>query len=396
MSSNRPSPPATAPGAPTASAAWLPPLALPHPAVPARRIRIVVLPPRALARRSVRWGVARIAMFFAASLALLVGADLAINFGLRRIETSDFGVTNRVFSGRAGADIVITGSSRALSHYDPRILQEITGRTAFNLGRDGSQTDMQVAFLRAYLRHNAAPGLLIHNLDLFSFVTSREIFDPGQYLPYLHDDALYGAIQRIYPHAWKWKHLPLYGYVVDDLRFTWIRGAAGLIGLQPREDRIEGFRPQLRAWTGEFEQFVRDHPDGVTFAIEPQGVADLAAIIQTGREYGIPVLFVYSPEYHGIQSLEKNRAEVFAQFRALAEPAGVVIWDFSDSALSRSRDHFYNSQHLNAAGASAFSRDLATQLAASPFLPPAATSTTPSPRRQIRVKSNAEDRPRIF
>ena len=104
-----------------------------------------------------------------------------IHFGLRRIETGGFGVTNRIVSGRVNAEIVISGSSRAFNHYDPRIIKAITGRSTFNIGRNGSQTDMQVAILKTYLQHNASPKLVIHNLDSFSFVTTKEIYDPAQY-----------------------------------------------------------------------------------------------------------------------------------------------------------------------------------------------------------------------
>ena len=75
----------------------------------------------------------------------------------------------------------------------------------FNIGRNGSQTDMQLAFLKTYLKNNSKPKLIIHNLDLYSFQTSKEIYDPVQYMPYLDQTPIYEAIRRIYPDAWKWE-----------------------------------------------------------------------------------------------------------------------------------------------------------------------------------------------
>ena len=78
---------------------------------------------------------------------LAVALDAGIDTGLRRIKTSEFGIWNSIVGGTINAEILITGSSRALTHYDARILQERLGRSAYNIGLNGSQTDMQVARL---------------------------------------------------------------------------------------------------------------------------------------------------------------------------------------------------------------------------------------------------------
>src|SRR5260370_5436714 len=82
-----------------------------------------------------RWkGPARSAAFFSL-VALLAGLlGVLIDAGLRRIRTSEQGMVNSVMQGRVSADLVITGSSRATAHYDPRIIQAVTGLSAFNLG----------------------------------------------------------------------------------------------------------------------------------------------------------------------------------------------------------------------------------------------------------------------
>ncbi len=334
------------------------------PASPSIRAAILetVLTKRA-ARSSPPAGVVRIALFFALVVALLFAVDRAIGHGLRKVETSSFGVTNRIVAGKVNADIVISGSSRALSHYDARLIEQITGQTTFNIGRNGSQTDMQLAVLKTYLQHNTPPKLIIHNLDLFSFVTTQEIFDPAQYLPYLDEPSLYAGVRRVYSDAWKWKYLPLYPYVVADMRFAWIVGLKALAGFHPPEDHRQGFVARHTAWTGDFAKFRAARPEGVTFEIEPQGVRDLAEIVEICHRARIPLLMVYSPVYHEMRDLERNRDEIFARFRAICEPFNVPIWDYSESPLTQDRSNFYNSQHLNAEGAAAFSTLLARRLA---------------------------------
>jgi hypothetical protein len=306
--------------------------------------------------------IRRLACFFGLLAVLIFAVNAMITSGLRRVKTSAFGASNLMMEGKVNADVVITGSSRALVQYDPRTIEAVTGRTAFNIGRNGSQTDMQVAVLKAYLAHNKKPEIVLHNLDAFSFVTTREVFDPAQYMPYLYDRSLYEASEKINPNIWKSRYVPLYGYVVEDMNFTWIRGLEGFFGRSPREDYFLGFNPRHLTWTGEFDSFKANNPKGMRFEIEPAGISDLEELISVCKRNGIQLIFVYSPEYSGMQKLTSNRAEIFARFHELANRYDIPMWDYSDWQHDGDQGFFYNSQHLNVTGAAVFSTDLAKRL----------------------------------
>lgn len=315
-------------------------------------------------------GLGRIVAFFGVIVALAYGLDAVISSGLRRIPTSKYGALNQVIEGKVNADIVINGSSRALVHYDPRHLEQATGLTAFNLGMNGTHIDVQLAILRTYLKHNRKPRLVIQNLEAFSFVTTRpgEIYDPALYIPYLREPELYRSLLRIDPAVRKWKYIPLYGYAVEDLRFTWVRGLLAWGEVHPREDYIKGFNPRNLSWTEDFDRFKATVGKGITYEIEPAGVQALRDLIAVCRDAGIGILLVYSPEYVEAQNLVQNRAEIFATFQRLRAETGVSFWDLSNSPLSGRRELFYNSQHLNAAGADNFSQQLGQRLRSEPLL----------------------------
>lgn len=306
--------------------------------------------------------VRRVACFFSIVTVLMFGLNVMITSGLRRIKTSQYGVSNRMMEGKINAQIVITGSSRAVSHYDPRVIQMQTGRSAFNLGRNGSQTDMQVAVLKAYLEHNRKPDIVIHNLDAFSFVTTREVYLPAQYVPYLYDQEFYGQLRQINRDIWKSRYVPLYGYVVDDMNFSWMTGLEGFAGVSPREDFFQGFNPRATKWTEDFQRFKAENPHGVSWGIEPAGIKVMEDLIRLCQQRGIELILVYSPEYAGMQELAQNRAEVFDHFHDLANRYHVPLWDYSDWRFAGETGYFSNSQHLNANGAEVFSEDLADRL----------------------------------
>jgi hypothetical protein len=318
--------------------------------------------PEKRARRSAWRELIRIVCFFCLIVILLFGLNTMINAGLRRIKTSQFGVSNKIVQGKINAEIVISGSSRALTHYDPRIIERTTGYSTFNIGLNGSQTDMQLARLKAYLKHNQKPKLLVQNLDLFSFLTSHEIYDPAQYVPYMNEESIYAGVRRVYPDAWKWKYLPLYGYAVEDMRFNWMVGLKALVGIQPKEDHFDGYHPRDTSWTGDFEKFRANNPAGVVVETESQGVRDFEELLRLCAQEGIPVLVVYSPEYYEMQAITPNRKEVLGRAKQIAAHFGFPLWDYSESPICRDRSNFYNSQHLNRSGASAFSDDFAKRL----------------------------------
>jgi hypothetical protein len=311
----------------------------------------------------------RLATFFVFVFVVLASVDALINVGLKRVKTGEFGAMNQIISGRINATVLISGSSRALNHYDPREIARQTGVDAWNIGLNGSQTDMQLAVLETYLRHNKPPALLIHNLDSFTFVTSRHgLAFPDIYVPYLSEPAIYNALRQIDSSWWKARYLPLYGYAVDDMRFNWLFGVAELAGRPPQDVRVQGFEPRHAGWSEDFERFKHAHPDGTTFDIEPEAVQDLEQLIAAATSRGTRVLLVYSPVYYEMQQLDRTRPQVFAKFREIADRCRATLWDFSDSPLSRRRDLFYNSQHLNDTGATLFSAALARRLAGSALL----------------------------
>ena len=267
--------------------------------------------------------------------ALALSLHLIFNHGLRKLTTSKFGSMNKVMSGQVNADIIINGSSRALSHYDPRVLQRITGHSAYNIGMNASQIDFQLAMLKAYLKHNAKPAMVIQNLDLFSFETTKkgEIYDPASLVPYLYDNELYEPLHKIDPVVWKWKHIPLYGYAVEDMRFSWIWATLGCFGVNAREDYFEGFNPRNAVWNQDFENFKSHYTEGVKFRVEPAGVEAMEQVIQYCEAKDIRVVLVCSPEYSEMQAMELNRQEIVARFQEIATRFHAPLWDYSNSEI---------------------------------------------------------------
>jgi hypothetical protein len=311
-------------------------------------------------------GAVRVTAFLALLGVCMVLLNTLLDSATRRVTTGDIGVWNRIVRGDINAQVLVSGSSRAQTHYDPRLMSRQLGLSAFNIGLNGSQTDMQLARLKTYLRHNHAPRLLIHNLDAFAFQVSHgEVYDPGQYVAYLDEPDLRVALSRVSPDLWKSQYLPLYGYAATDLRLGWLLGLRERLFGAKSDHLVNGFAPRTNVWTGDFERFRAANTSGVHVAIKPEGVHAVEELLSLCKSQGIQVVLVYSPEYREMQKMTSNREEIFARFDAISRRFGATFIDYSDSPISAHRDYFYNSQHLNATGAEAFTRDLSSRLQAS-------------------------------
>lgn len=324
-------------------------------------------------------GIWRMGAFAVVAVIVALGVDRWITAGLRRAKDTATGDLHQVMSGQINAQIIVSGSSRAMAHYDPFILQQETGRSVFNLGRNGSHIDMQLAVLKAYLRHNTKPELIIQNMDPHTFAPTTEVYDPAQYIPFLREDSLYEALVKIHPEAWKWKYIPLYGYAVEDMRLAWVEGAVNWFRHEVRARNMRGYSPKDKEWSGDFDRFKAQNPNGHKAEILPAGIRQFEDLIHTCKQAHAPLLLVFSPELFEMQAFTVNRDQLFRLFKEIAQREQIPFWDFSSSAVCKQRTYFVDSQHLNRRGASAFSTELGERLQHSGLLSVAPASTTAKP-----------------
>jgi hypothetical protein len=290
----------------------------------------------------------------------------AVNFmlisGLRVQKTGDYGVFNKIVDGRINAEILITGSSRALVHFASDTISAAMGnKSCFNIGLDGSPLNLQLPYLKTYLKYNNPPSILIQELDITSFQNRSEIHNPMIYLPYLNENYLYENLVALDPSFWRFKYIPLYGFATAQFYYKDL-AISSIWGCQQVEFRFDGFMPVDKSWTDDFDKFRSANPHGDSYRIDSTAIGDLEAIIRIGQRLGAKVILVYSPEYYENYPLTQNRADIFDIIKKISSEHNLPFWDFTGIPLSYDKQYFYNSQHLNRKGAIIFSKLLAQRL----------------------------------
>ena len=291
-------------------------------------------------------------------------ADWVVTSGLRESRLDSYSEWNDIRDGKAAADILIQGSSRAWVQFSPAIIGGRVGMTCYNLGVDGYPVGMQLARYRLYREHNPKPRVIVQSVDLYGLVNRDGIFEPEQFLPYLNDPALQGELSQLHYFGWFDHDLPLVRY-----RAEWrtvYRGAMEALGLRSYAGtKVNGYQGQDLTWDPALlAAYMASHPNGVMQAHLPQIEAELDAFLGQCEREGVLVVLVFSPEYIRAQPLTTDRQEILDVYRRLADEHGFPFLDYSTDPICSDTKYFYNSQHMNRRGAELFSTEFARELAA--------------------------------
>lgn len=305
--------------------------------------------------------IKRLVVFLALPGLLLYGLQFLVDSGLRQSHHPYYQEWNDLFHSRINAEILISGSSRAVNDISPLILDTMLHTNSYNIGMDGTHHPVQFDRLQLYMQHNEAPKLLIQVVGITSFVDARGLDNPLQFLPYLNDT---GVIRLTSAHpdhfTFAERYLPMVKYsnqaplIIEGIKSYFGHGIAPL--------RHKGYYGKNAKWDGSFERYIKRIKQPVNIHITWYAVNTLRAQLQYCRERHIQTVLVFPPIYHEFIDHTKNYASIMRVFHKCAEEYSVPFLDYSGLPISYDKSNFYNSQHLNKKGAEIFTATLARDI----------------------------------
>lgn len=301
--------------------------------------------------------IVQILFVLAIILSIAVVADSIITKGLQKSQDRKYIVWNDIYSHNINADVIALGSSRCWTTYNTYILDSMLQCNSYNLGMDGHRLTMQVARYHAYRRNNAAPKVLLLNVDFISTFHSNMVsgYEREQFFPYIKfDDSLYTEVFKLAHLTWADYYLPLYRYV--GYREDMERGIVTYFKGYCKNDYTlyKGFRSRSDEWSS--GALALD----TLFIInqEPKIERLLDRFIKDVQQDGTKVIMVKSPFYYPLRAKFLNVEYTDSVFQCIADRNNVPIIDFYDSSLCMDSTLFYNPSHMNAEGSVKFSTKL--------------------------------------
>ncbi len=307
-------------------------------------------------------------LFLAPFILLANFADKKISTTLKksnRIAMDEYSVWNDIYSGKASSEILILGSSRAWVHINPAILETCFNMSAYNLGVDGQNFIIQDLRFQQYLKYNTKPKTVIYSLDVFSMLKAKDLYNQEGFLPYMLDHKeMSESILKFNGFEYLDFYIPLIRYFGlkksrdEALKFT-------LANPINNERRVKGFESQDKPWNGDFE-VEQKKLKSINFPVDNTSAEDFENFVRNSKRDNINILFVYTPEYFEAQNFVSNRREIMDFYQDISKKYKIPFLDFSGDVICKSRENFYNAEHLNRKGADLFNAKLCDTIQKSP------------------------------
>lgn len=303
-------------------------------------------------------------VFLIGSYVLALLLQIMIFFFVTRIQTGDFGVLNAINAGRVNTDILVCGSSRGQSHYNPIVISKVTGLSCYNISQNGSRLGVQLPVAKWYFEKNQPPKYLLLNIDLFTVDLEPYVYLPYKYLPYLNNNSLYAGLSHIDRNLWIHKWIPLTNLILYNKDFQKAIFRNSLLTRHSKKDSlINGYYTNDYQWLG--DEWEADHVKKhwrARISISQTHKEYLKELIGLCKSHGTQLIFVVSPEYYRSMEFLLNRKEIVNYYINLCQEYQITWLDFSSSEICRNKRLWFNYIHMNSAGADQFSQQLATQL----------------------------------
>ncbi|MCD8290248.1 MAG: hypothetical protein LUC91_01955 [Prevotella sp.] len=284
---------------------------------------------------------------------LVIVCDFAVGaVGDKLVNNAKGGDTKRknYIARGTNADILIFGSSRAIHHYDPDILQDTLGLTAYNCGFDGNGIICSYGFFKM-ITQRYYPKILIYEVTSgFDLLVGDNHKYLGN-LRYFYNKRDGNSVDSIF---WKVDCTERYKMFSKMYRFNSTIPQLIMDNLHPLHEDNKGYRPQDKEMTSDPKPVdVQD-----TYVYDSLKLYYLEKMINECKGK-TQIIFAVSPLY------ENTDDRVNEPIKKLCDKYEIpLLSHYTDSTFNNRREYFYDRSHLNQTGATAYSKLISGEIKA--------------------------------
>lgn len=301
----------------------------------------------------------KIAIFTVAAYLIALGLDAMISHGLANSAGHPHQAWREICSGSFASDIVILGTSRALSHYDPYIIDSITGMQSYNLGMGGYSINIELMKYRYYCHYNPRPKYLIYDVDqlLLTIDTAVHQHQSEQFLPLFYDGAIRKDLMSV-GYSWIDAYIPMaryWGYQIVNKR-----GLLECLGLKHYCDypSYKGHHPDHDIWNISHLMFT----DSIPSNVNEEAKTMFINFVQQCQESGVQLIFVTSPVYYCYVEMSPDWNKYIAWFDSISSAKDIPYLNYTDHPICRDSMMFNAGVHLTSDGTRTWSEILSNDL----------------------------------
>lgn len=277
---------------------------------------------------------------------IIVIADRAIGYFMdyvvNHIEIGGMGRDNYICK-EADEDILIFGSSRAVHHYNAKMLEDSLGLSCYNCGDDSNGVILNYGRL-LMLEERKLPKLIIFDL---SEEYDLEKNDNTKYLGWLRARYDYNGIPEIFDAVDEKERIKMMSYFY---RFNtrYLQNLVVFLSGKSFETGIQGFRPLK----GEMDTLkLKKRVTCKSMEYDSLKLEFIQKFIDEAK--GAEIKFIYSPIWYG------SDPEHIKPVLEICKKNNIDFIDFSNNTkYVHNSIYFKDGIHLNSRGADEFTKDL--------------------------------------
>lgn len=283
-----------------------------------------------------------------AFLAIVVVVDFASGFVFKQIESNakgGFTYRDTYICDKLETDILVSGSSRCVRHYNPQIITDSLGLSCYNSGQMGNGIILNYGRLRM-IDERKRPSIIIYDLHPeFDLMVGD---DNHRYLTWLKSHYERDGIADIFNSVDKTEKYKMQSRMYR-YNSRWVEMMMDYV--HPiTEAREDGFSPLK----GEMDKTkIRLAGDEVSrnYVFDELKLAYIEKMIEEAGD--AKLFFVVSPIWYGMDTLQ------FEPVRQICMAKDIPFIDFSNNPkYVGNNEYFKDGSHMNARGADEFTREL--------------------------------------
>lgn len=283
----------------------------------------------------------KVLLIFLSVLIPLIIADFVMSKNYQNRNYYPFTTMTDIVEGRLDSDLWILGSSRALRHYNPRILDSILDVSSYNLGMNAQYLVPELQCYKLAIEYNEKPKYIIMDLMWHSLSMEGSPLSRYFYMPYINKLKVRKVIWRNKIFSPYYLYLPFYRFHTEHKNDFFYEN-----------DTIfyKGFHASDRKW----DAVDIDGLDTIKFRREIKAINMLNDFLSDCKGNNIAVILVHSPFYYKGYELLHNHDDLIDLFKTIADYNQVPFLDYTKDPISYDTLYFYNNMHLNSRGADLF------------------------------------------
>lgn len=245
-------------------------------------------------------------------------------------------------------DILIFGSSRAIHHYDPQIIEDSLQMSCYNCGRNGNGIIFSYGMYRLF-KNRYTPKCIIYDIfDDFDLIKGNN----EKYLDWLRNYYNKPGIDSIFINVNKNEKCKM----ISQMRrynYTFIQIVSDYIS--PKQSYIKGYKPL--SGTIKYEPIEIDKESNKSIQYDDLKLKYFKLLIKDCKEKGTKLIFMVSPKYKGEK---KQSYEAIIQ---LAKEENIpFFYHYNDNEISTNKKNFEDSMHMNKYGAEKYTKKIINEI----------------------------------